>query len=204
VWLVPPQRLVVFIDAQNFYHGARLAFFRESDWHIYGQFKPIELAELICSRAPLGKTRLLEQVLVYTGRPDSRKEPTTYAAHMKQCATWERVGARIIHRTLRYPSDWTNSKAQEKGIDVALAIDFVAFAIDGKFDVGVIASTDSDLKPALEFVHDRYRTVRCVEVAAWGSSVAPKRLSIPGARIWCYWLDRSDYDSVADLTDYNV
>lgn len=198
------ERLVLFIDAQNFYHGARQAFFNESDWHVCGQFKPLELGQLICSRAPVGKTRLLHQVLVYTGRPDSEKEPSTYAAHMRQCAAWEKVDATVIHRTLRYPSDWPNSKAQQKGIDVALAIDFVAFAIDDKYDVGVIASTDSDLKPALEFVHRRHGTVRCIEVAAWKSAVAPKRLSIPGAHIWCYWLDKSDYDSVADLTGYNV
>jgi len=198
------ERLVLFIDAQNFYHGVRQAFFNDVEWHVFGQFNPIKLGELICSRAPVGKTRLLQQVLVYGGRPDSEKEPGTYAAHMRQCAAWERVGATVIHRTLRYPLDWPNSKAQQKGVDVALAIDFVAFAIDNKYDVGVIASTDSDLKPALEFVHDRYATIRCVEVAAWKSTEAPKRLSIPGARIWCYWLDRSDYDSVADLTDYNV
>jgi hypothetical protein len=123
---------------------------------------------------------------------------------MRQCATWEKAGVTVIHRTLRYPSDWPNSKAQQKGVDVALAIDFVAFAIDRRYDVGIIASTDSDLKPALEFVYHRYAEGLCVEVAAWKSPLAPKRLSIPKARIWCYWLDKSDYDSVADLTDYNI
>lgn len=191
-WSMPSERLVLFIDAQNFYHGARQAFFNDSDWHIYGQFNPVKLGELICSRAPVGKTRLLHEVRVYTGRPDSEKEPSTHAAHMRQCAAWEKAGTTVIHRTLRYPADWPNSKAQQKGVDVALAIDFIAFAIDDKYDVGVIASTDSDLKPALEFVYDRFATGHYVEVAAWKSSVAPKRLSIPRAHIWCYWLDKGD------------
>ncbi len=57
--------------------------------------------------------------------------------------------------------------AQEKGIDVALCIDFVAMAIDGLYDVGVIVSTDTDLLPALEFTRNRYAGVRHISVAAW-------------------------------------
>ena len=58
----------------------------------------------------------------------------------------------VITRALRYPQTWPTDPAEEKGIDVALAIDFVRFAIYGAYDVGVIMSTDSDLQPALEFV----------------------------------------------------
>lgn len=201
---MPEERLVLFVNAQNFYHGAREAFLTPSDWHVYGQFKPIDLANLICSRPPPGVTRSLQEVRIYTGRPDATKDPRTYGAHMKQCQSWERAGAKVITRTLRYSPDWPDTPAQEKGIDVALAVDFIALAIDGEYDVGVIASSDTDLTPALEFVHDRYVGMRCIEVAAWTSPWSRRRLSIPGAHIWCYWLDENDYDSVADLTDYTV
>lgn len=201
---MPEQKLVLFIDAQNCYHCAREAFFTPFDAHFYGQFKPIELGNLICSRPPPGVTRSLHEVRIYTGRPDATKDPKTYGAHMKQCQIWENAGPRVISRTLRYPVDWPDRPAQEKGIDVALAIDFIALAIDGEYDVGVIASTDTDLKPALEFVYKRYVGTRCVEVASWSGPGRQRRLSIPGAHIWCYWLDQSDYDSIADLTDYAV
>jgi uncharacterized LabA/DUF88 family protein len=69
---------------------------------------------------------------------------------MRQCAAWESKGAIVIARALRYPAGWPETKPQQKGVDVALAIDFVTMAIDGQYDVGVIASTDTDLKPALE------------------------------------------------------
>ena len=59
---------------------------------------------------------------------------------------------KVIQRTLRYPSDWPSRKAQEKGIDVALAVDFVMMAVAEEYDVGVLMSTDTDLKPALEAV----------------------------------------------------
>ena len=74
----------------------------------------------------------------------------------------------VITRALRYPQTWPTDPAEEKGIDVALAIDFVRFAIYGAYDVGVIMSTDSDLQPALEFVRGHNPGQLCVAVAAWG------------------------------------
>src|SRR5439155_18417104 len=100
------QRLVVFVDAQNVYKGARRAFFNDDDPHIYGNFDPVKLGELICSRPAKGTESLLSQVRVYTGRPDATRQPQSYGPHMRQCATWKANGAIIIARTLRYPHDW--------------------------------------------------------------------------------------------------
>ena len=109
----------------------------------------------------------------------------------------------VVHRALRYPRDWPTHAAQEKGIDTALAIDFVTMAVDGLYDVGVILSTDTDLVPALEFVRSRFAGERHVAVAAWRNTNSRRRLSIPCANIWCHWLNRDDYDAVADPTNYN-
>ena len=141
---------------------------------------------------------------VYTGRPDSTKEPKTYAAHLKQCNSWEHAGVNVIARTLRYPKDWPTSKAEQKGVDVAIAIEFVTLAVDDEYDLGVMASTDSDLTPALEFVKRRYSATRHIEVTSWTSPQTKSRLSIPGSNIWCNWLTSVDYDSIADLTNYNI
>jgi hypothetical protein len=196
-------RLVLFLDDQNFYNGARRSFFSDQDSHFYGSVKPIELGKLICSRPPPGIKRQLHQVRIYTGRPDSNKEPKTYSAHLKQCAYWQGIGAKVIARPLRYPKDWPNSKAQQKGVDVALALDFVIMAIDDEYEVGVIASTDSDLRPALEYVHQKCKKCH-IEVASWFSSRHKSRLNISGGGLYYHKLDKTDYDSVADLTDYNI
>ena len=199
------QSVTLFVDAQNFYHGARSAFFRPADSHVCGQFKPVELGHLICSRPPPGAARSLREVRVYTGRPESSKEPRTYGAHLRQCSVWEKAGVTLVTRTLRYPPDWPSVRAEEKGIDVALAIDFVALAIDGAYDVGIIASTDTDLRPAIEYVlHKFHSGSPRAEVTSWSSATSPRRLSIPGTNIWCHWLQRGDYDQVADPADYNL
>ena len=97
---------------------------------------------------------------------------------MKQCARWGSDGTSVVWRPLRYLPRRTGLPAQEKGIDVALCIDFVAMAIDGLdglYDVGVIMSTDTDLLPALEFTRNRYAGVR----------ISPWPLGIDGGECRC-------------------
>ena len=199
--MTEPLKLVLFIDGQNAYRGARDSFFPGGGPAIYGQFNPLRLGELIAARGgPGGTVGVLADVRVYTGRPDPRLAPRTYDAHMKQCAAWEADGVNVTWRPLRYPPRRTGLPPQEKGIDVALCIDFVTMAIDGLYDVGVIMSTDTDLLPALDFTRNRYAGVRHVAVAAWDGR---RRLASPSGNIWCNWLSRADYDAVADSTDYN-
>jgi len=199
------QRLALFIDAQNFYNDARRAFFDPDDHFTRGNFDPMKLGQLICSRLPPGvsEPRSLHQVRIYTARPDATREPKGYGAHLKQCTAWEKAGAIVVSRTLRYPPSWAASqKPQQKGVDVALAVDFVALAIDDEYDVGVIASTDTDLRPALEFVLRKFPNTRKVEVASWWSESRRVNLTVPRILIWCHRLYRQDYDAVADLTNY--
>ena len=203
--MADPLKLVIFIDAQNTYKGARESFFSGNDPRLYGQIDPVKLGQLIESRGgPGGLECTLADVRVYTGRPDSSRDPKTYAAHMKQCATWQASGVTLIWRSLRYPKDWPKARAEEKGIDVALAIDYVAMAVDGAYDIGVIMSTDTDLVPALEFTDQRFPHVRYPAVAAWRSPRSNRRLIVRGSNVWCHFLVRADYDAVADLTDYNL
>ena len=199
------EKVTLFIDAQSVYNAVRRAFFSPTDNHVSGQVDPMKLANFICSQPPSGVDRVLNEVRVYSGRPDSTKDPRTHAAHMKQCLEWRRCGANVITRQLRYPKEWPNVKAQEKGIDVTLAIDFVSFAVDCLHDVGVLVSFDTDLIPAMEFVLKR-DTINChVEVVGLNSSKTPsRRLRVPGHNLYCYWINASVYSAIADTIDYNL
>lgn len=197
------QRLVLFIDAQNMFKGAREAFFNNTGSHTLGQFSPSKLGELIAKKKPLGQEgeeRTLAQVRIYSGRADSSKDPKTYGANRRQFAAWQNEGVIVKPRTLRYPYDWPKSVAQEKGVDVALAVDFVVMAVEGQYDIGVIASTDTDLLAAIEYVITKPNIA--VEVLAWRNG--RKELSIPGTHLWCHRLVKADYGLVADHRDYNI
>jgi uncharacterized LabA/DUF88 family protein len=200
-------RVVLFLDYQNVYKGAREAFHPWGAPFWEGQVDPERLGDLIIQKAPQFN-RELTQIRIYRGQPDPEREKRAFAANDRQCSYWRDQQAcprtHVTTRTLQYPSEWPREKAREKGTDVALAIDFVAMAVRGQYEVGILMSADTDLKPALEFVHSLPGTPfpRC-EVAAWSSETGySRRLSISGARIWCHWLDRSDYRAVADQTDY--
>ena len=201
-------RVVVFLDWQNVYKGAREAFCSYGAPHWEGQVQPLALGRLVAADSPFD--RQLHQVRVYRGQPDATRDPKGYAANARQIATWRRSPmVDVTVRTLRYPRGWPSShrdgeKPQEKGIDVALAIDFVTLAVAGEYEVGVLMSTDTDLKPALEAVA-RLTPTRGVraEVAAWSSAAGhSRRLSISSRRLYCHWLGKDAYNQVADPSDY--
>lgn len=201
--------MVVFLDSQNVYKGAREAFCGYGAPHWEGQVHPLALGQLIAADSPY--ERQLHQVRVYRGQPDATRDPRGYAANARQVAAWRQSPmVDVTMRTLRYPYGWPNShqageKPQEKGIDVALAIDFVSMAVAGDFGVGVLMSTDTDLKPALEAVARLTPTqgVRA-EVASWSSAAGhSRRLSISSRRLYCHWLGKDTYDQIADTTNYS-
>lgn len=148
----------------------------------------------------------LSEVRIYRGLPDSTKDSKGYAAARRQISAWERDPiTRVFGRALRYPQGWPGVKAQEKGIDVALAVDFVVMAVRDEYDIGIIMSSDTDLIPALEGVFALNPPRPIPEVAAWTSPTGySSRLRVRGEKVVCHWLDASDYAAVADPRDYNV
>src|SRR5680860_247529 len=199
-------RAVVFIDYQNVYRRARGGFGLEQEPHPAGQISPVELARRILTK-DRREFRQLQEVRVYRGLPDSTRDPKGYGAARRQIAAWERDSlTRVFRRALRYPPAWPQERAQEKGVDVALAVDFVAMAVRGEYDVGILMSMDTDLIPAIEavtmLIGDPHPSA---EVAAWRSSGRSSgRLRIPGHNLWCHWLDLADYQAIADPRDYNI
>ena len=196
-----PQRVVLFIDNQNTYKCAREAFHDpNAALSHYGQFKPLQLAQRIIGKDQPPGDRELAKVRVYAGRPSQERDPQGYRASRRQIAAWERAGNLVFPRTLKYPPGYPAEKPREKGVDVQLAIDFVAGATDGDFDVGIIFSTDTDLIPAIEFVLDRPILGVTAEVAAWWAPGANPPLKVRG--VWQHRLDDADYQAVRDWRAY--
>lgn len=200
------ERVVVFIDYQNAYRRARDAFHNHhSDPNWMGQFHPAALGEMIAWRRK-NHERRLHQVRMYRGLPDVRKNDKDQAAH-RQIAAWRRSDSvSVTTRPLRYPRDYPASPPQEKGIDVQLALDFVMMAVRNEYDVGVLMSNDTDLRPGLEEVIRLGR--QTVEVASW-SPLEGRRRSwlrlagrLAGSQPYCHWIDYASYLSVQDTADY--
>jgi len=197
--------VAVFIDYQNVYKRSREAFFYgKSIAHYEGQISPRKVGdEIVAKSNQHNPGHSLAFVHVYRGMPDGGRDPKGYAACSRQVAAWgTQQLVQVTTRPLRYPWNYPTEKPSEKGIDVQLAIDFVLAAMGKQFDVGVIFSGDTDLRPALEAVI-RLKTAQ-VQVAAWKPTTGGvRRISVPNVQIWCHQLDQVEYSRMADATDYN-
>ncbi len=196
-------RVILFIDYQNAFRGARDLFYDgQSIPATAGQFDPLLLGQLLVERGLPG--RELREVRIYRGLPSPTKDPTGYAASRSQIRHWQKdPRITVITRPLRYPkSTGRETKPSEKGIDVQLAMDFATMAVRGQYEVGMLFSRDTDLLPPLEFVFSSDVDARC-EVATWrNGKVHYGRLTIGNQLPYCHWLSAEDFALIADPTDY--
>lgn len=195
-----PLKLALFVDAQNVLHRARDTFHPSTSNHTDGQIDPRATAERIAGLGgPGGETVEVVEVRIYTGYHTPDRDQRSFSAYRRQRTFWERQGCTVTARPVRY---WKSDgvEAREKGIDVALAVDYVRMAIERRFETGVIFSADNDLAPALEFVRD-LKTPRLIPAtAAWRGEGKYVQIWVQG--VWCHRLDRDDYMAVHDPTDY--
>jgi NYN domain len=108
----------------------------------------------------------------------------------------------LFPRPLRYSS--RRPEGEEKGVDVELAIDFVRLALDDDFDVAVLASADTDLVPARQFVADRLpdKTLVTVALEPLDGLMAPAPLDLPRGDVERVTIPKRDFDRMADRRNF--
>lgn len=112
---------------------------------------------------------------------------------------------RVRERTFRLNdgSYTTSTVAEEKGIDVRLALDVVRLALDDEFDVGILFSQDQDLSEAADEVRkisqraDRWIRVACAYPVGPGTR---NRRGVNNTD-WVP-LDQETYNQCLDERDY--
>ncbi len=124
---------------------------------------------------------ILRQVLVFRGQPSAEHDPDGYARNQSQKAHWERdKRVTVTLRPLKYEYERTADKSiatdasgkrivrglpREKGVDVLCALAAVREAQDPATDLVILATSDSDLAPALDEVR-RIGTAK-IETFCW-------------------------------------
>lgn len=192
------QRVIIFVDYQNVVKRAS-DFFNKNfpDKNRTKHIDPTKLGQKLI--ANYEESRELKEIRIYTGIPSKYKEPQSYSKFSKRIELWQSDPlVKVITRPLSYPLGWPKSskpgeKPREKGIDVNIAIDFVTMAIRKEYEIGILFSVDTDLKPALEFVTSNDVSARA-EVAAWRQVADHQiRLALSSNRPFCHWLTEDDY-----------
>ncbi len=171
-------------------------------------------------QAPGRQHAVLRRVLVFRGQPSSEHDPGGYARNQAQKSHWERDRrVQVTLRPLKYlyerdadgrvatdasGNKIVRGKPQEKGVDVLCALATIREAQDSATDLVIVASSDSDLAPALDEAL-RMGAAK-VETCCWwdetqrrGYQLHPTDRSI---RLWNTRLDEASFTACWDPTGY--
>jgi uncharacterized LabA/DUF88 family protein len=199
----PIKRAVVFIDGQNLFYAAKIAF-----GHSYPNYDPKALAERVC----LDHSWQLVQTRFYTGYPSADDDAFWNYFWQTKMLQLTRDGVHVFSRQLRYRlqtvklRDGTTHSAvvgQEKGVDVRLAIDVISLAHQSAFDVAVIFSQDQDLSevaneiPFIAGLQNRWIKI----ASAFPVSLVPHNKRGINGTDWIK-IDNATYAACLDTRDY--
>jgi hypothetical protein len=163
---------------------------------------------------------VLRRVLVYRGQPSAVHDPEGYGRNQAQKSQWERD--RRVQVTLRplkydYQRDATGRHAtdhdgkkivmgtpREKGVDVLCALAAVREANDPATDLVILATSDSDLAPALDEVRE-LGTAK-IETFCWYDEVNRMGFQLHPTdrtrRLWNTRLNEAAFRASWDRTTY--
>lgn len=197
------KRTIAFFDGQNLFHSVKSAF-----GYTYPNFDAGALAQSICA----GRGWQLDQVRFYTGVPDSTDDAMWNGFWAAKLLAMSRRGVWTFSRPLRYRNQTVKLPdgtlhaflaAEEKGVDVRIALDIIRLAHRRDYDVALVFSQDQDLSEVAAEVR-----VISMEQARWIKMASAFPVS-PAARNkrginstdWIR-IDRAGYDACIDPRDY--
>jgi uncharacterized LabA/DUF88 family protein len=185
------QSVAIFFDFQNVHLVGRDSFNRNGRL-LECVPDPVRLAESMASRR--NRKTELRSIRVYRGRPNPEYQPYLATLNDAQADKWSRdERVQVTQRQLNY-CDWPQRRPQEKGIDVAIAVDLMRSAFQKEYDVLILFSSDTDLLPAVEAVADMRRCR--IEVASWRPA---NRLRLSGTVLpYCHFLGREDWETCTE------
>lgn len=202
---VEAPRVCVVIDYQNIHLTARDLFAPDGSPPEDCLIDPLKFAEQVLQvragrqRDELQKLAELASVRVFRGQPSNSRQPFVYGISQRQRSEWTRDRrVEVTYRTLKYPPSWPDKAAQEKGIDVLVALTVVRQALTGEYGVVILASHDTDLEPALEM--GAADGASKIETAGWQGG---RVLRLPGGRrLWHTALSGADMVRTRDRRNY--
>ena len=193
-------RTIVFIDGQNLYHLARIAWASRvsspSSPYVWPSYDVEKLATALVLRE---SGRVLSQIRFYTGVPDPSAGPSQRFWH----GFWSNKLRYLKSRGVYIYRGRVNRGGQEKGVDVSLALDLVSATYGRDYEVAIVVSQDWDFGPAVRLAKRIARTQGRSLLLESAFPVGPGSISnrgIPGTG-WVP-IEKAFYDECLDPTDY--
>ena len=190
----PDKRVVAFVDGQNLFYAAKQAF-----GYNFPNYDPLKLARLVCERQIRWN---LDKLYFYTGMPSETRDEQRWLFWKAKLAS---MGRNEMVQTFSRPLVYRNGVAQEKGIDVRLALDAVRLVHKAVYDVALIFSQDQDFTElATEIRRIAADQNRWIKVAC-AYPVSPDSLNKRGIdkTDWIF-IDQTFYDQAIDPAKYRL
>jgi uncharacterized LabA/DUF88 family protein len=150
-------RVMVFVDGQNLYKACKKIFDH-----------PLVHPHLLAQHLAGARSQNRIACRFYTGRPDQNVPGERIKVRNldRRLDGMRRMGVTVVTRKLRYHWDWGHQqdlppshsgatpqtvmlrpwqRPQEKGIDLAIALDLIEFILTDSCDVAIVVSLDRDL-----------------------------------------------------------
>ena len=152
-------RVAIFIDGSNLYHGLRANFSRYD-------LKFAEFIQKLCGSRRLFRAYYYNVLQDPAQRPDAHREQQEFLNNLRETPYLEaRLGSTKMAQGIPV----------EKGVDVMLVTDLLHFAWNDLYDVAVLVSGDSDFAYALQAVKNMGKYV---EVAYFETNVSRDLLDV--------------------------
>jgi len=197
------KRAIAFFDGQNLYRCAKTAF-----GYTHPNFDPLKLFNAVCQQGNWQN----HGVRFYTGTPNQKKSPMWHAYWANRLLAMRRAGIFVASREIRYREEEVTliggltkkiEVAQEKGIDVRIALDVVRLAYTQAFDVAVIFSQDQDLREVADEIREISKLHNKWFRICSAFPVSPTATNSRGIEKtdWIK-IDKAFYDRCLDTRDY--
>lgn len=199
----PTKRAFAFIDGQNLFKAAKEAF-----GYTFPNYSIPALPLKVCRDYGWE----LKKVKFYTGVPDRFDSPHWNYFWAAKLLHMSRQGVEVFTRSLRYRNKFARlndgtthsfTVAEEKGIDVRLALDVIRLGLRNEYDVAIIFSQDQDLSEVADEIRQIAREQkRWIKIA----SAFPDSPSMQNRRginktDWIR-IDRRSYESCVDVVNH--
>jgi uncharacterized LabA/DUF88 family protein len=162
------EKVIILVDGGNFYRkireggiipkGIKLDYSNFSDYLARGR-------KIISKNYYVGVVR---------NHDGSEKSQKMVESQQKFLSGLENSGFLIKRGKIVY-----DNKIREKGVDVQMAIDLVIGAVENQYDTAIIASSDTDLIPAIKYIKSKGKKVEYVGFAHSPSIGMIKESNLP-------------------------
>ncbi|MEK7174376.1 MAG: NYN domain-containing protein [Patescibacteria group bacterium] len=167
-------RVCIFIDAGNFYHLAlRRLGLHEADFDFDGFATFLANGREIAREGKRFYVGTVREIQDGHENKQAMVNQTSLFRELIERGGWEiktsklrtrvekiKIDNRVVdHERLQKMGlqEISYVRSREKGIDVKLATDIIVGAIDKKYDVAIVVSSDADLVPAIDWVRMRLK-----------------------------------------------